>query len=82
MHGPHDPLKGNRRAQEEWMIMVSELDDMGFTFIKGKSAWTFTCCHGKVTFSVYRNLAAFRNGDWDGIVTHARAEEGRKCKKR
>ena len=28
MNKPHDPIRGNRRAQEKWLEMISELEDM------------------------------------------------------
>lgn len=75
MNKPHDPLRGNRRAQEKWLEMISELEDMGFTIIKGKSNWTFICRHGKVKLSTYRNMAAYLNGEWNGIITSAHVKE-------
>ncbi len=80
MPSPHDPLKSSPRALEKWNLMVMDLEELGFTWAKGRSAWAFKCRHGKVEFSVYRNLKAYRDGDWDYVVSYAKSEERRLCR--
>ena len=79
MHEPYDPLRSNPAALEKWNLMVTELQHMGFTYRKGKSAWAFKCRHGKVEFRVYRNMKAYRNGDWDYVTDWARSQERKLC---